>query len=86
LQAREAHDLASGARRPIALPASDVLAFDLADGSRVLVRPSGTEPKVKVYYEVREPIADAEPVAAAAARAEARIAALRADLAPHLRA
>lgn len=84
LLARAARDLRTGATTPIDLPASDVLAFDLADGSRVLVRPSGTEPKVKVYYEVREPVAADEPVAAAAARAEARIAALRADLAPRL--
>jgi phosphomannomutase len=34
------------------LPPADLLAFELADGSRVLVRPSGTEPKVKCYFEV----------------------------------
>ena len=34
------------------LPATDLLQFDLADGSRALVRPSGTEPKVKCYFEV----------------------------------
>lgn len=33
------------------LPASDVLIYHLEDGSRIIVRPSGTEPKVKVYYE-----------------------------------
>ena len=31
---------------------ADLLEFELADGSRVLVRPSGTEPKVKCYFEV----------------------------------
>ncbi|UWZ99872.1 phospho-sugar mutase [Vibrio splendidus] len=35
----------------INLPASDVLIYHLEDGSRIIVRPSGTEPKVKVYYE-----------------------------------
>ncbi|MFA0677871.1 phospho-sugar mutase, partial [Vibrio sp. 10N.222.51.A6] len=35
----------------INLPVSDVLIYHLEDGSRIIVRPSGTEPKVKVYYE-----------------------------------
>jgi phosphomannomutase len=37
------------------LPPADLLAFELADGSRVLVRPSGTEPKAKCYFEVVVP-------------------------------
>ncbi|MCB9664718.1 MAG: phospho-sugar mutase [Alphaproteobacteria bacterium] len=45
---------ADGVEEDLDLPASDVVAFDLADGSRVLVRPSGTEPKIKVYLEVVE--------------------------------
>ena len=32
------------------VPPSDVLQFDLADGCRILARPSGTEPKLKIYY------------------------------------
>lgn len=35
------------------LPVSDVLAFYLEDGSRIVIRPSGTEPKVKGYLSVR---------------------------------
>lgn len=40
------------------LPRSDVLAFDLADGGRVLARPSGTEPKIKFYVEASLPVGD----------------------------
>jgi phosphomannomutase len=36
------------------LPPSDVLRFWLADGSKLVIRPSGTEPKVKIYAEVMQ--------------------------------
>jgi phosphomannomutase len=52
------------------LPPADLLGFDLADGSRALVRPSGTEPKVKCYFEVIEAGGDR-------GRADERIAAFR---------
>jgi len=32
------------------VPVSDVVQFDLANGCRILARPSGTEPKLKIYY------------------------------------
>ncbi len=37
-------------------PKSNVLQFYLEDGTRISVRPSGTEPKIKFYFSVREPI------------------------------
>jgi phosphomannomutase len=57
------------------LPPTDGLRYYLADGSRVVVRPSGTEPKLKAYLEVVEPVAD--DVAASRAVAHERLAALK---------
>ena len=48
------------------LPKSDVLKYRFKDGSWMAVRPSGTEPKIKVYYSVRRPTrAEAEEALAA---------------------
>lgn len=42
-------DVVSGKKSEIKLPKSNVLSYSLPDGSGVIVRPSGTEPKIKVY-------------------------------------
>ena len=47
-------DLLSGNQNAIHLPKSDVLQFFTSDGSVISVRPSGTEPKIKFYFGVRE--------------------------------
>jgi phosphomannomutase len=70
----KADDLDQGA---MDLPRSDVLIYRLAGDRRVIMRPSGTEPKLKSYYEVCEPVAPGEPMADALARARADLAALR---------
>ena len=62
----------------LALPKSNVLAFELASGSRIIARPSGTEPKLKFYFDVREAVAPGESIAAAEARAAAAVSALSA--------
>lgn len=41
-----------------ALPPTDGLVLDLGSGNRVIIRPSGTEPKVKCYLQVVEPLVD----------------------------
>lgn len=65
-----------GEPTPIELPPSNVLVFELSGGSRVIARPSGTEPKIKFYYDVCEPMNEGEPMADADARAKAKLAAL----------
>jgi len=69
-------DLASGVG---GLPPTDGLRWYLADGSRVIVRPSGTEPKLKVYLEVVEPVAG-DDLRGARERAAGRLTAIRSDL------
>jgi phosphomannomutase len=69
--ARTRTDGRTGAGTPLTLPRSNVLAFDLASGSRIIARPSGTEPKAKFYFDVREEVRAGEAVDAAAARATA---------------
>ena len=44
-----ARDTATGTVTQMELVGSNVLAYDLADGTTIVVRPSGTEPKIKVY-------------------------------------
>jgi phosphomannomutase len=64
----------AGAREP-GLPPADVLIYRLP-GARVVIRPSGTEPKLKAYLEVVEP-ATAETLPAARAAAAGRLGPLR---------
>lgn len=49
-------DLTTGKEEKINFPASNVLQFITADGSKISVRPSGTEPKIKFYFSVNEQI------------------------------
>ncbi|KGY13096.1 phosphoglucomutase [Vibrio tubiashii] len=51
---------ADGSTQTIDLPTSDVLIYHLSCGARVIVRPSGTEPKLKCYYEVIEKFAQSD--------------------------
>jgi phosphomannomutase len=59
------------------LPPSDVLVFKLAGGRRVIMRPSGTEPKLKSYYEVRVSVGADEAIATARGRGLAELGKLR---------
>jgi len=59
-----------GGDKKIDLPSSDVLIYELEGDSRVIVRPSGTEPKIKYYFEHIEKIEDGEVLKEARDRAE----------------
>lgn len=48
------YDMISHLRHPIHLPKSNVLQFILQDGTKISIRPSGTEPKIKFYVGVKE--------------------------------
>jgi phosphomannomutase len=61
------------------LPPTDGLRYTL-DGARVIVRPSGTEPKLKCYLEVVVPVTARTDLPAARARATDLLAALKRDL------
>lgn len=62
---------ADGSEEAINLPASDVLIYRLDNHARVIVRPSGTEPKIKCYYEVVETMHVNDTLASAQQRAQA---------------
>ena len=49
-------DCQTGASEALPLPKSNVLQFFTADGDKITVRPSGTEPKIKFYFEVKAPL------------------------------
>jgi phosphomannomutase len=76
LEVQRAEDLSTGVG---GLPATDGLRYRLEGGARVVVRPSGTEPKLKCYLEVVTEVTDT--VDAARIAAVGRLDAIRADLA-----
>jgi phosphomannomutase len=67
---------ADGTRAPLSLPKSNVLTFELSGGNRIIARPSGTEPKIKFYFDLRAPLEEGEDYAAAKARATKSMEAL----------
>jgi phosphoglucomutase len=73
-------DLATGKESVIDLPKSDVLQFLLADGTKVSARPSGTEPKIKFYFSVNEPLAKKDDFDKVSADLDRKIAGIIEDL------
>jgi phosphomannomutase len=62
------------------LPPTDAVRYRLSGGARVIARPSGTEPKLKCYFEVVVPVTDSN-VAAARSLAATRLGAIKRDIA-----
>ncbi|GGR15959.1 phospho-sugar mutase [Streptomyces netropsis] len=84
LRVSSAEDLSEGTE---SLPPTDGLRYHLAgdatgtvSAARVIVRPSGTEPKIKCYLEVVVPVTDASALTGARAQAETVLASIKADL------
>ncbi|WLQ50549.1 phospho-sugar mutase [Streptomyces poriferorum] len=77
LAVTSAEDLARGTEL---LPATDGLRYHL-EGARVIVRPSGTEPKLKCYLEVVVPVGSADELPAARAKGAELLTGIKRDLA-----
>ena len=73
-------NLRSGVVTPIDQDSSNVLQWITVDGSIISVRPSGTEPKIKFYFGVKEPLASVEEFEAVEAKLEAKIEQIKKDL------
>jgi phosphoglucomutase len=71
---------ACGETSPIELPKSDVLQFFTADGSKITVRPSGTEPKIKFYFGIKTVINDVLLFDETEQRCKEKINSIKADL------
>lgn len=75
-----AKDIVNEKEHPIDIPNSNVLIYYTEDGSKIACRPSGTEPKIKFYISVKEPLNDLEDLNAVQENLNQRIAAIIKDL------
>ena len=74
-------NVAEGKTEKMDMPVfSNVLQYFTADGTKVSIRPSGTEPKIKFYIEVHDKMASADDYDAANERADKKIEAVKKDL------
>ena len=73
-------DVLTGEKTPIDQDSSNVLQWITADGTIVSVRPSGTEPKIKFYFGVKEPLAAVEQYDEVLAALDAKIETIKQDL------
>lgn len=71
---------ADGTVTPAALPTSNVLVFWTAAGTRLILRPSGTEPKLKVYLEATGDVADAAALPGVRDALKTRLASIAAEV------
>ena len=76
----EETDLITGEKKAIDQDSSNVLQWITADGTLVSVRPSGTEPKIKFYFGVKEPLPSVEQYDEVLAKLDAKIETIKQDL------
>ncbi len=80
-QTLKVKNLMTGEETPLDMPTtSNVLQFFTEDGTKISVRPSGTEPKIKFYIEVRGEMKHRNDFYEVEAKADAKIDAVRKDL------
>jgi phosphomannomutase len=71
--------LADGSTEPLTFPKANVVVFEVDGGHRAMLRPSGTEPKLKMYFDVRVEVAEGEAIDAAQERGGATLEAIVSD-------
>jgi phosphoglucomutase len=76
----EEKNLLNNTESQLTLPQSDVLQFYLEDGSKISVRPSGTEPKIKFYVSVNSKLSDKESFKSITAHLDSKIKAIEKEL------
>ncbi|WP_035557117.1 phospho-sugar mutase [Hymenobacter sp. IS2118] len=74
------HDLRTGLATETGLESSNVLQFITEDGSKISARPSGTEPKIKFYFSVKQPLKSVVDFDLATRQAHEKIQAIIADM------
>ena len=79
-QSLEEIDVATGVRTPMQQDESNVLQFFTVDGTKVSVRPSGTEPKIKFYFGVSAPLPSEEQFDEVEAALDAKIEAIKHEM------
>lgn len=72
------YDVKNGTESPLKMDKSNVIQFYLEDGSKISARPSGTEPKIKYYFSVNQPLPDKSSYKKVEADLEARLEGLKA--------
>ena len=75
-----AKNIMEGTEEPIKVPSSNVLIFYAEDGSKIAMRPSGTEPKIKFYFSVNKPLDTIENFKKTEQELDAKIQRLKKDL------
>ncbi len=73
-------DLTNGTEKPIDYPSSNVLQFFTEDQSKISIRPSGTEPKIKFYFSVNTQLGKGASVEAVRGKLELKINSIISDL------